>query len=325
MSIRRTRRPDTYTVLDNGLFHASLSFEAVGVLAYLLSKPEDWIVSAIDIVNFTRQSERPMGRDKVYEILSELRRKGFIKRIGQRAEGRFGGYQYEVYDQAQAPDADAPVFSGPAPRAPLKHPSRPASVQKCEVDPLPSEPETGDSPFPDLPDTAKPTLQSTDIKQSKEIRAYDTSAGAGASCGKPSPVAKPKVAKQDKPAKQTKPVTVRREYSEAFEAAWKAYPPREGDNPKGKAYTQWCKRLEEGESVETLMAGVARYAAYCKTRQIRKYVQQGSRFFGEDKPYLNTWTVLSAEGDKGRSFETVVSDKDYTGDDEDGVISFEFT
>lgn len=51
---------------------ASLSFEARGLLAYLLSKPDDWKLTIKDL-------EQQCGEKRVYRILQELRAAGYIE------------------------------------------------------------------------------------------------------------------------------------------------------------------------------------------------------------------------------------------------------
>ncbi len=82
---------------------------------------------------------------------------------------------------------------------------------------------------------------------------------------------------------------------EQFEAAWKAYPKREGANPKNKALSSWNARRKEGVSTEDMMQGVIRYAAYCTVKGSigTEYVMQAQRFFGKGREYENVWSVPS--------------------------------
>lgn len=63
----------TATAQDGKRLPGGLSFEARGLLAYLLSKPDDWIIIPADI-----QAEGGIGRDKASGILKELRDAGYI-------------------------------------------------------------------------------------------------------------------------------------------------------------------------------------------------------------------------------------------------------
>lgn len=83
---------------------------------------------------------------------------------------------------------------------------------------------------------------------------------------------------------------------DGFEAAWKAYPKREGNNPKNKAYSCWKARLKDGVTAEEMMAGIVRYAAYCKIKGWigTGYVMQAVRFFGTERAFDNEWKVNGA-------------------------------
>lgn len=70
----------------------SLTFEARGVLAYILSKPDDWEVQPSDL-------EQNCGKSVVYRILKELRKHGYIQLVTPRDENnRIISWDYEVYE-----------------------------------------------------------------------------------------------------------------------------------------------------------------------------------------------------------------------------------
>lgn len=125
--IRRSARKRNYTNIDNAVFSSGLSFRAMGVLCYLLSKPDHWEVSVTHLVNVTAGSKRPDGRDSVYAILGELREAGFIVRTVSRGEGgKMGGYDYEVMDTPTKPFTDLPETAAPYTAAPF--PAEPTQV-----------------------------------------------------------------------------------------------------------------------------------------------------------------------------------------------------
>lgn len=70
----------------------TLTFEARGVLAYILSKPDDWEVQPSDL-------EQNCGKSVVYRILKELRKHGYIQLVTPRDENnRIISWDYEVYE-----------------------------------------------------------------------------------------------------------------------------------------------------------------------------------------------------------------------------------
>lgn len=103
MAIRRSKIHAQYTVISNETLNSGLSFPALGLLAHLLSKPENWTVSVGALVRLVERSERPTGRDGVYALLRELIAAGYVTREQIRDDsGRMGKTDYVVYDMPQA-------------------------------------------------------------------------------------------------------------------------------------------------------------------------------------------------------------------------------
>lgn len=138
MSIIRSPRPERYTLLDNVVFSSNLSFRALGLLSYLLSKPAHWEVSVAQLVNYVKGSQKADGRDAIYATISELVDAGFIVRRQCRAnDGKMSKVEYEVFDYPQP-------------------------VKPLTDKPLPAEPDTAE-PLP-----ANPTQVNTDLQENTE-------------------------------------------------------------------------------------------------------------------------------------------------------------
>lgn len=138
MSIRRATRKDKFTIISNSVFSSGLSYRAMGILTYLLSKPDNWEVSVAHLVNHVKESDNPTGRDAVYSTLKELVSKGFVVRSNKRDQsGKMTGIEYVVFDEPQADESNTDA------------------------------PHT-DLPHTDLPSTAEPTQINTDIKVNTE-------------------------------------------------------------------------------------------------------------------------------------------------------------
>jgi hypothetical protein len=75
-----------YFVVDNALFSDErLSWEARGLMGYLLSKPDDWKVRLYDLV-----ARGPAGVHKIQRILRELEAAGYLRRVRlKRSNGAF--------------------------------------------------------------------------------------------------------------------------------------------------------------------------------------------------------------------------------------------
>ena len=128
MTIRKiTGLEGGFSIVPNSTLNDNLSWEAIGLLAYLCAKPDDWEVSVTQLVNHSKHCPRPSRRDKTYRILDELIEAGYVQRINNRAGGKFTGVEY------------------------LVSPTKLEQVRE-------QLPHT-DLPDTDLPDTVKPTQQ----------------------------------------------------------------------------------------------------------------------------------------------------------------------
>jgi len=94
--IRTNKRENPYVMIDKyGLNDERISWKAKGLLAYLLSKPDDWQVYERDLIK--RSTD---GRDAVRTALRELETYGYLSRRQVRGEnGSFGHVEYVIYER----------------------------------------------------------------------------------------------------------------------------------------------------------------------------------------------------------------------------------
>lgn len=118
MIVKIQKRADPYARIDNRVLNDSrLSFRAVGVLAYLLSKPNDWVVKQEELV--ARMQE---GRDAIRNVFRELSRCGYAKLE------MAGGKHWTIYETPcpEKPSMSSTGFQSlsspekPSPENPLK-------------------------------------------------------------------------------------------------------------------------------------------------------------------------------------------------------------
>ena len=96
MSIIRTKREHNYTVINNKVYEKNqLSWQAMGLLGYLLTKPDNWQVMVAELVNVTKNTKKPTGSNGIYNIINELKEKGFIS-VRKNSDG---STDYTVYDE----------------------------------------------------------------------------------------------------------------------------------------------------------------------------------------------------------------------------------
>ena len=106
MAIIRTKREHNYTVVSNKVYDKNqLSWQAMGLLGYLLTKPDNWKVMVAELVNVTKDTKKQTGKEGVYNIINELKEKGFIS-VRKNSDG---STDYTVYDEPmQQPNQGKP-------------------------------------------------------------------------------------------------------------------------------------------------------------------------------------------------------------------------
>lgn len=84
-------------------------------------------------------------------------------------------------------------------------------------------------------------------------------------------------------------------YTVDFEEFWKAYPKREGSNPKKPAAQKYKSALKRATHDE-IMEGVNAYAAHCVSKQITStgYVAQAQTWLAQDR-WTEEWSDTSNE------------------------------
>jgi len=112
MIIKVKHRESPYVTIDKGpINRKELSYRAKGILAYLLSKPEDWQVKEQDIVNHGTE-----GRDAIRTAIKELIACGYmVKEQGRSEKGLFDEVDYLVSDHPFTgnPSTDNPSTDNP--------------------------------------------------------------------------------------------------------------------------------------------------------------------------------------------------------------------
>ncbi|MBV6393836.1 MAG: hypothetical protein KPEEDBHJ_03080 [Anaerolineales bacterium] len=84
-----------YVMIDRRLIeNPNLSWKAKGLLAYLLSRPDDWVVRFRDLVN-----RSPDGGHVVRGAMKELKACGHVKVTQERAEGKITQWVYTIHEQ----------------------------------------------------------------------------------------------------------------------------------------------------------------------------------------------------------------------------------
>ena len=118
MPIYRTEKNKDYVVMSNVfLQRKDLSIKAKGLLAYMLSLPDDW---KFTIGGLTSQLKE--CKSAVATMLNELESNGYLRRSYKRTvDGRISEAVYEIHEHPalQKPTLDKPTLDIPTLGLPL--------------------------------------------------------------------------------------------------------------------------------------------------------------------------------------------------------------
>lgn len=98
-----------------------------------------------------------------------------------------------------------------------------------------------------------------------------------------------------KPPFSAKKPKAKQAYPDAFEALWITRPKRAGGDDKKRACQAWRARISEGNTQESIQAGVDRYRAYCDGtgKTGTEFVKQMATFLGPADPphFTEDWAI----------------------------------
>jgi len=95
MMIYRVVKKQNFVVLDKAFLNdGQLSWKAKGLLAYMLSLPDDWHFRLADLATRSK-----CGREATASIIAELIEAGYLQKVQKRAkDGKFGKVEFFVYE-----------------------------------------------------------------------------------------------------------------------------------------------------------------------------------------------------------------------------------
>jgi len=116
MIVRSPRPTANFTVLHNKTIRdPKLSYKARGILALLLSLPDNWRTSAEDLARTA-----PDGRDSIRAGLRELETFGYLRRVKHRDDNGRVRTITTVYDRPLKLSPPAPGYPAPVNPASLE-------------------------------------------------------------------------------------------------------------------------------------------------------------------------------------------------------------
>ena len=113
----RIHKEDNFVIIDKAfLLNEEISLKAKGLLALLLSYPDNWQFYKAEIVQHTTDKENSLNSG-----LKELIENGYIVRKQRKDEnGKFEGYEYHVYEKpsTEKPSTEKPSTEKPSTEKP---------------------------------------------------------------------------------------------------------------------------------------------------------------------------------------------------------------
>ncbi|MEQ6353543.1 DnaD domain protein [Lysinibacillus sp. M3] len=117
MAIFRVRKKENFVVLDKGFLNdIRLSWKAKGLLAYMLSLPDDWSFSTSNLATKSKCS-----RESTANTIKELTKAGYIHKTQVRTNhGKFGKLELFVFETPRTePYSKKPITVNPSPEKPI--------------------------------------------------------------------------------------------------------------------------------------------------------------------------------------------------------------
>jgi uncharacterized phage protein (TIGR02220 family) len=106
MAIFRVRKNANYVVMNRtALDDKRLSWKAKGILAYMLSMPDDWVFYTQELCNHAK-----CGKDGLRSGLQELKQAGYLKRYPVKENGKIVAWETIVLE---VPETDFPQLEKP--------------------------------------------------------------------------------------------------------------------------------------------------------------------------------------------------------------------
>ena len=118
MAIYRIHKEDNYVIVDKAfLLNEKISLKAKGLLALLLSYPDDWQFYEAEIVQHAADKANSLSSG-----LKELIENGYIvRKLGKDETGKFKGYEYHIYEKpiTEKPITEKPIMENPITEKPI--------------------------------------------------------------------------------------------------------------------------------------------------------------------------------------------------------------
>lgn len=292
------------TLHTGALFdEAALSWRAVGILMYLMARPDGERTSKAKLIAAHKE-----GDAAVRTALNELRTAGYLRLVAHReADGKIKGWDWYVSPVPLSEDEWAAVLDADEVVSPSVWKShRRESTVGAEITPTVAPRGGGligggasssqDQAVSSLkPAKEEGATQSARTGRGEVVAQTAKEEGATKVTGRNNVVGKTHMVHSVQASSNSS------DYPPEFEQWWREHPRRDGPDPKREAFKAWRTRVREGIAPDVLLRAVRAYRAWCERRRIirTEHVMQGRTFLGpnerwrewaereEPKPYFD--------------------------------------
>ena len=248
--LKKKSKSSNFTMIQNSfLQQAKVSAEAKGVLCYLMSLPDDWVVYTNKVAEVMLMEKKRMRR-----IFNELMAQGYMKRVQLRTKnGDFKGYKTYICDEQ--------IFlkdnEGPEPRAQNGIAVLLPEAQKGTTVP---EAVLGNAPKGPLQiNTSKKKYLYLNTNKRENARAREASPPLPSPDGSASPQGEAALSRAKK-----RNIS---EFPKEFEQFWELYPKRKD---KAKAYAKFNELLTQDYNLyKSIIDGLKAQIAERKARVMK--------------------------------------------------------
>lgn len=168
MKIIRKDKKDNFTTIDNAyLQNKKLSFKAKGIMTYILSLPDDWVIYIDQLIKTSKD-----GEGSFRSGLDELIKAGYIKRYPIIEKGQIVAWQTEVYEylEENTSKKEQNQLLGKNPNVEKRDVENSTKKKKkpknTKNTPQPKENQLlGKNPHEEKPQEEKPNVESEDLEK----------------------------------------------------------------------------------------------------------------------------------------------------------------
>ena len=157
---------ENFTTVDNGFVrNTALSWKAKGILLYLISLPENWVLNLNELKNHATD-----GISSLRAGINELKEKGYVRVSSVKDEkGKFTGTKYEVDEYGMLPELENLISDNPISEKPISENRTLLNTNNNQILNKPNISDTFPEPEEEQPKAKKSSFKKSDYSECVSI------------------------------------------------------------------------------------------------------------------------------------------------------------